>query len=175
MVWFLGVRPGLGPKDEEVKRRLVKCHPWAYSKLIRSDIPGPSGAKLARLPILRPSPPSAMKPSLPPVSKSFSSSDLEPLIAKPTRGELQARVEVLAKKRRSVKRKTQASPEGCPPARGKTLKVGVSSSPLSTVRAADSSGRAPKPPLGGSPYFGMESYVTGCPPPPPPPPPSNAR
>ena len=56
-------------------------------------------------------------------------------------------MEVLAKKRRSVKRKTQASPEGCPPAWGKTLKVGVSSSPLSTVRAGDSSGRAAEPPL----------------------------
>ena len=56
-------------------------------------------------------------------------------------------MEVLAKKRRSVKRKTQASPEGCPPARGKTLKVGVSSSPLSTVGAGDSLGRAAEPPL----------------------------
>ena len=43
----LGVRPSLSLEDEEVKRRLVKCHPWAYSKLIRSDIPGPSGAKPA--------------------------------------------------------------------------------------------------------------------------------
>ena len=56
-------------------------------------------------------------------------------------------MEVLAKKRRTVKRKTQASPEGCPPARGKTLKVGVSSSPLSTVGAGDSSGRVVEPPL----------------------------
>ena len=40
-----GVRPGLSLEDEEVKRRLVKCHPRAYSKFIRSDIPGPSGAK----------------------------------------------------------------------------------------------------------------------------------
>ena len=83
-----GVQPGLSLEDEEVKRRLVKCHPRAYSKLIRSDIPGPSGAKPARLPILRPSSPSVMTPSLPPVSKSSSSSALEPIIAKPTRGEL---------------------------------------------------------------------------------------
>ena len=54
---------------------------------------------------------------------------------------------MLAKKRRSIKRKTQASPEGCPPARGKILKVGVSSSPLSTVGARDSSGRVAEPPL----------------------------
>ena len=143
-MWFSGVRPSLSPEDEEVKRRLVKFHPRAYSELIRSDIPGPSGAKPTRLSILKPSPPSVMKPSLPPVSNS---SALEPLITKPTQGELRARVEVLAKKRRSVKRKTQASPEGCPPARGKTLKVGVSSSPLSTVGAGDSSGREAEPPL----------------------------
>ena len=87
-----------------------------------------------------------MKPSLPPVSKSSLSFALEPFIAKPTRGELRARLEVLEKKRSSVKRKTQASPEGCPPT-GKTLKVGVFSSPLSTVEARDSSGRVAEPPL----------------------------
>ena len=101
------MQPGLSPEDEEVKRRLVKCHPWAYFDLIRSDIPEPSGAKPARLPVLRPSPPPFMKPSLPPVSKSSSSSTLEPLITKPTRGKLRACVEMLAKKRRSVKQKTQ--------------------------------------------------------------------
>ena len=147
VVWFSGVWPGLSPKDEEVKRRWVKCHPQAYSELIRLDIPRLSGAKLALLPVLRPSPPSVMKPSLPPVSKFSSSSTLEPIIAKPTQGELRARVEVLEKKRRSVKRKTQASPKGCPSDWGKTLKVGVSSSPLSTVRAGDSSGRVAEPPL----------------------------
>ena len=106
VVWFSGVRPGLSPEDEEVKRRLVRCHPRAYSELIRSDIPGPSGVKPARLPVLRSSPPSVMKPSLPPISKSSSSFALETLITKPTRGELQARLEVLAKKKMSVKRKT---------------------------------------------------------------------
>ena len=149
-----------------MKRRLVKCRPRAYFELIRSDIPRPSGAEPTRLLVLRPSPPSVMRPSLPPVSKSSSSSALEPLIAKPTRGELRARLEVLEKKRRSVKRKTQASPEDCPPARGKTLKVGVSSSPLSTVEAGVSSRRAaeppPPPPPRGSSYFGPESYVAGC-------------
>ena len=49
---------------------------------------------------------------------------------------------MVTKKRRSVKWKTRASPGGCPPARGKTLKVGVFSSPLSALRAGDSSGRA---------------------------------
>ena len=46
MVWFLGVRLGLSPEDKVVKQRLVKCHPQAYSELIRSDIPGSSGEKL---------------------------------------------------------------------------------------------------------------------------------
>ena len=81
---FSSVRPGLSLEDEEVKRRLVRCHPRAYSELIRSDIPGSSGAKPARLPALRSSPPSIMKPSLPLVSKSSSAFALEPLIAKPT-------------------------------------------------------------------------------------------
>ena len=102
-----------------------------------------------------------MKPSLPPISKSSSSFSLEPLIAKPTQGELRARLEVLAKKKMSLKRKTQASPEGCPPAQGKILKVGVSSSPLSIVGVGDSLGRAAEPPFGGSFYFGLESYIAG--------------
>ena len=86
--FFSGVRLGLSPEDEEVKRRLVRFHPRAYSELIRSDIPGPSDAKPTRLPVLRSSPPSVMKPSLPLVSKSSSSFSLETLITKPTRGEL---------------------------------------------------------------------------------------
>ena len=89
-----------------MKRRLVRCYPRAYFELIRSDIPGPSGAKPARLPVLRSSPPSVMTPSLPPISKSSSSFALKPLIAKPTRGELRARLEMLAKEKKSVKRKT---------------------------------------------------------------------
>ena len=88
-----------------------------------------------------------MKPSLPLFSKPSSSSALEPLIAKPTRGEIRGLLEVLAKKKRSVKRKTPASPEGCSLARGKTLKVGVSSSLSSIVGAGDPSRRAVEPPL----------------------------
>ena len=61
-----GARPDLSPEDEEVKRKLVKCAPRAYSELIRSDIPGLSDARPAQLPFLRPSPLSVMKPSLPP-------------------------------------------------------------------------------------------------------------
>ena len=83
----------------------------------------------------------------PPVSRSSSPSVLEPLFAKPTLGELWSRLEVLAKKKRSMKQKPPSSPEGCPPARGKILKVGHPSSPSSTVRAGESSRRAAKPPL----------------------------
>ena len=99
----LVVRPDLSLEHEEVKRRFVRSYPWAYSELIRSDIPGPSGAKSTRLSTLRSSPPSVMKPSLPFVSKSSSSSALDPVITKPTRGELRAFLEVLAKNKRSVK------------------------------------------------------------------------
>ena len=102
-----------------MKRKLVRCALRAYSELIMSDILGPFGARPARLPFLRSSPLSVMKSS---VSKSSLPSALEPLIAKPTRGELRARMEVLEKKKRSVKRKPPTSPEGFPPARGKILK-----------------------------------------------------
>ena len=44
---FSSVQPSLSPKDEEEKRRLVGCHPWAYFELIKSDILGLSGAKPA--------------------------------------------------------------------------------------------------------------------------------
>ena len=45
VVWPSGICPSLNFEDEEVKRKLVKCSPRTYSELIRSDIPGPSGAK----------------------------------------------------------------------------------------------------------------------------------
>ena len=163
VAWPSGVRPGLSPEDEEVKRKLTKCAPRAYSELIRSDILGPSDARLACLPFLRSSPLSVMKP---PVSKSSFPSVSEPLIAKPTRGELRARLEVLAKKKRNVKRKPPTSPEGCPPARGKILKVGVSSSPSSAVGARDSSGRAAEPPLEVLPILVWSPTSRGATPPP---------
>ena len=150
-----------------MKRRLVRCHPQAYSEIIMSNIPGTSGANPAQLPILRPSPPSIMKPSLPPVSKSSSSFSLKPLIVKPTQGELRALLEVLAKKRRSVKWKTRSSPKGCPLARGKILKVGVSSSPLCTVEARDSSRRAAEPPLKVLSILVWSPTSQGAKPPPP--------
>ena len=129
-----------------------------------SDIPGSSGSRSSRPATLRPSPPSIMK---------FSHDG--PPVAKPTKGELLARVETLSQRSRRVKRKTPDSLEkGCP-ARGKVPRLGTSlSSPStharvqgqvslppakvpkapslqlrsgSTAKAKDSSGRAAEPPL----------------------------
>ena len=54
---------------------------------------------------------------------------------------------MLAKKKRSVKRKPPSSAKGCPPALGKTLKGGTYPSPSSAVGAGDSLGGANEPPL----------------------------
>ena len=80
-----------------MKRKLAKCRPWVYFELIRSDIPGPSGVSPSWAPTSR--------PSLPFVRKTSREG---PSVMKPTREELQARVESLEKKKRSVKRKAQA-------------------------------------------------------------------
>ena len=146
-----------------MKWKLVKCAPRAYSELIRSDIPGSSGARLARLHFLRSSPLSVMKP---PVPKSSSPSISEPLAEKSTRGEIRFLLEVLANKKRSVKRKPLNSPEGCPPVGGKTLKVGALPSPSSTAGAGDSSGRADEPPLEVLPISVYCPMLRGTAPPP---------
>ena len=112
-----------------------------------------------------------MKPFVP---KSSSPSVLETLITKPTRGKLRSCMEMLAKKKRSVKRKPPSSPKGYPPTRGKILKVGASSSPSPAVGAGGSLRRADEPPLevlpisvwspssrGGSPPPAMPNEVTG--------------
>ena len=92
-----GIHPDLSPEDRVVKRKLAKCLLCAYFELIRSDIPGSSGSKSSRPATLRSSPPSVMK---------FSHDG--PPVVKPTKGELQARVETLSRKSRSVKRKPLA-------------------------------------------------------------------
>ena len=74
---------------------------------------------------------------------------------------------MLAKKKMSIKRKTQASPKGCPPAQGKILKVGVFSSPSPAVGAGDSSGRAAEPPLEVLPISVWSPTSQGTEPPPP--------
>ena len=87
-----------------MKRQFVKCSPQAYSELIRSNILGPSG----------------VKPSLPfePSGAKFSRpSTLGPpqySVMMPSQEELQARVELLAKKKRSAKSKVLATPQEQP-------------------------------------------------------------
>ena len=58
---------------------------------------------------------------------------MKPSAVKPNREELQARVESLAKKKRSVKRKAQAPPKSSLAIRGKIPRLGASS-PSSTAK-----------------------------------------
>ena len=103
----------------------------------------------------------------PPVSRSSSPSISEPLIAKPTWGELRSHLEVLVKKKMRVKWKYLSLLEGCPPARGKILMVGASfSSPSSTIGAGDSSGRAAEPLLEFLPILVWSPTSRGATPPP---------
>ena len=111
----LGIRPDLAPEDREVKRRLGKCLPRAYSDLIRLDIPSSSSVS-----------PSCSPHSRSPPLPAMETSPGGPLVVKQTRGELQARVESLAKKRRSVNRKAQDPLESSLPAQGKAPKLRVS-------------------------------------------------
>ena len=110
-----GIRPDLTLEDKEVKQRLGKCHPRAYSDLIRSNIPSSSVVN-----------PSCSPPSGSPLPPATKTSPGGPLAVKPTQGELKARVELLEKKRRSVKSKAQKPPESSLPAQGKAPKLEVS-------------------------------------------------
>ena len=110
-----GIRPNLSSEDRDVKRKLAKCLPRAYFEL-RSDIPGSLGSKSSRPSTLRPSPSSVVK---------FSHE--RPPVAKPSKGELQALVETLSRRPRSVKRKSQDSLEKSHPAWGKAPRLGTSS------------------------------------------------
>ena len=125
-----GIRPNLSPEDEGVKQKLVKCSPRTYSKLIRSDIEGPSSEKSSR-----PSKPSGAKSSRPYALRPSQSSFM-----KLSQEELQAQVEFLAKKKRSAKRKVPVAPKSSPTARGKVPKLGESYSP-SSIREDRSSGQ----------------------------------
>ena len=116
-----GIRPNLSPEDKVIKRELAGYLPRAYSELIKSDIPGSSGSRSSRPAALRPTPPSIMK---------FSHEG--PLVVKPTKGALLARVETLSRKSRSVKRKTLDSPKKGRLSWGKVPKLGMSSSSPST-------------------------------------------
>ena len=84
-----------------------------------------------------------MNPSRPPASRLSLPFVMKPSregssSVKPTREELQARVESLAKKKRSVKRKAQAPPESSLTIQGKILRLGASS-PLSIAKEWGSS------------------------------------
>ena len=119
---LLGARPNLSPEDNVTALALAECPPRPYAELIKSDIPGPSSSRSARSVVLRPLPPSTMKVS--PVG---------PSAAKPTKGELLARVEMLSRRSRSVKRKASDSVEKDRPTWGKVQKLGASSSSPSTL------------------------------------------
>ena len=124
---FSGVRLDLSPKDNVIAQELAECSPRPYSELIRSDILGPSSLRSTHSAAFRPSPPSAMKFSLVgPSAMKFSL--VGPSAAKPTKGELLARVETLSRKSRSVKRKASNSVKKDRPSWGKVPKLGASSS-----------------------------------------------
>ena len=100
-----GIHPDLTPEDSEVKRQLDKYRPRAYFDLIRSNILGFSSVS-----------PSCSPHSRSPPLPAMETTPGRPLTVKPTLRELQALVELLAKKRRSVKCKAQNPPEGSLPA-----------------------------------------------------------
>ena len=114
-----GARPDLSPEDNVIAQELAECSPRPYAELIRSNIPGPSNSRSIRFAALRHSPPSTMKVS-----------PIGPSAAKPTKGELLARVETLSRKSRSVKQKTLDSVEKDRPAWGKVPKLGRLPLPL---------------------------------------------
>ena len=68
--------------------------------------------------------------------------------------------------KRSMKWKPPSSPEGCPPARGKILKVGTYPLPSSAIRAGDSSGRVNESPLEVLPISVWSPTSRGTAPPP---------
>ena len=116
-----GVHPDLSPEDNVVAQELAECSPRLCTELIRSGILGPSSSMYVHSTALRPSPPSTMK--IPPIG---------PSAAKPTKGELMARVEMLSWKSLSVKLKTLDSAEKDRPTWGKVSKLGASSSSSSS-------------------------------------------
>ena len=82
-----GARIDLSAEDNVIALVLAECPPRPYAELIKPDIPGPSSSRSACSAALRPSPPSTMKVS-----------PIRPSAAKPTKGELMARLETLSRK-----------------------------------------------------------------------------
>ena len=116
-----GAQIDLSAEDNVIALALAECPPRPYAELIKSDLPCPSSSRSARSTALRASTPSTMKVS-----------PLGPSAAKPTKGELLARLETLSWKPQSVKRKTLDSVEKNQPASIKVPKFGASSSSPST-------------------------------------------
>ena len=117
-------RIDLNAEDNAIALALAECSPRPYAELIKSDIAGSSSSRSARFAVLRPSPPSTIR-----VSR------VGPSVAKPTKGELQAQLEMLSRKPRSLKRKTPGSAEKDRHALAKVPKLGASSSsPSAHVR-----------------------------------------
>ena len=116
-----GAQSDLIPKDNVITQAFAECPPHPYAELIKSDIPGPLRMRSARSAVLRTLPPSTMKVS-----------PIGPFAAKPTKGELLARLETLSRKPRRVKQKTMDSIEKDRSALVKVPKSGVSSSSPST-------------------------------------------
>ena len=149
-----GARPDLSPEDNAIMLVLAECLPRPYAELIKSDIHGPSSSRSARSAALRPSPPSTMKVS-----------PIRPSTAKPTKGEILARLETLSRKLRSAKRKTLDSVEKDRPALVKVLKLGASSSSPSThvqesEQALSLPAEAPKV-LSSQPHSGPAAKAKG--------------
>ena len=123
-----GARPDLSPEDNVIALALAECPPRPYAELIKSDIPGPSSSRSACSTALRPLPPSTMKVS-----------PIGPSVAKPTKGELLARLETLSLKPQSMKQKTLDSVEKDQPALVKVSKLGAS--PLLRLSMPESQSR----------------------------------
>ena len=145
-------RLDLSPEDNVIVQELAECSSHPYAELIRSNIPSPSSSRSIRSAALRPSPPSTMK-----ISAIGASA------AKPTKGELLARVETLSRKSRNVKRKTLDSIKKDRLAWGKVPKLLASSSSSSTHvqipgRVLLPSAEIPKA-LSSQPRFGSAAKV----------------
>ena len=145
---FLGARIDISNEDNAIAFALAKCSPRPYAELVKSNIPGPSSSRSARSAVLRPSPPSTM-----------SVSPIGPSAAKPTKGELLARLEMLSRKPRSLKRKTPGFAEKDRPALAKVPKLGASSSSLSAH--VQKPKRAQSPPAEASTVLSSQPH-SGC-------------
>ena len=98
-------------------QKLAECPAHSYTELIKSNILSPSNSRSARSTTLRSSTPPTIKVS-----------PTGPFTAKPTKGEILARLETLSRKPRSVKQKALDSVEKDRSASVKVLKLGASSS-----------------------------------------------